>query len=474
MDDNEIYLDGASCVCVCKNYNYETKNLEISLSDKLDENLDFIRKLNHDPSNLQNWYTLEFLWDGLHFNADVFNFNIPTINQRIAESAMDVTFQLGNIQNQNPTNNSGTVLFYIPELQLTHTEYEKVDCINCLFSSVSLDKTPFIVKNKNWCFRDAYTPQLEAKGIKYPYNMEKSKKGTKAGTFLEVDYSSADELRELKKIANSICKLTGFAYGKNIAWTSSWIKDGETLVFDSYSVFAEPSKIAESFIVSNGQGGRGFCVEKFIDCVFDEFDRLDDWWSVTLHWFLLAKESHVIELHKMVEGMLFDRLTNQILSSVVLEATGLNLEDYTTQNQITKNIKPPLERKLNLAYSLHIDSESVAFMDMCSEWIKNPTYITKIKSILKYAGLTISSIEEDELKKRHKLVHCGDLSIAVNDVLEYDSRITKLCLLILLSMLGYGDSFNTRIKKHVVSKELPNWERLRLCNIEKMAQSLLR
>ncbi len=110
---------------------------------------------------------------------------------------------------------------------------------------------------------------------------------------------------------------------------------------------------------------------------------------------------------------------------------------------------------------------------MCDDW-ENNNYITRIRLMLGYIGVQLNNTDEKELKNRNSLVHNGTFECISSTVLDYDSRISKYFLLLLLSLLCYGDFFNTRTKQFKVKNEAKYWERLRLSSIEEKAQRLLK
>lgn len=435
-----------------------THNDEISL---------IIKKMEDSRWLHREEYHVRFQWNGQWYQAKVgavFNPNEITTG---SEGQYDkIELQLIETTRHYEFTKGLKLFFFVP-----HTVPGKIKQIILLEQGIA----KFEFAGRQWILRYAYAQQADSQ---FPPSVDiiNDKSATLCGLFLENWCENSGDVHLLEKQVDEICSLLSCAIGEYAFWKTAWFAEKGEMQFYRYSSFGQMTKGADRpVLVSMKENVVHVCNPcSFISKAqaFYEYDGCSEWWRVTLLWYLHARLSDSIEVNKMIESMLFDRVTSKVFSIIVKKALGLDLCDE--RDNFVEKIKKPLQSKLDNALLKSPSEEDRAFLKMCCDWITGKHYIGKIKAIAAYIGISMKSNEEDEIMKRNSIMHQGELLEKLEGVMEYDDNITKYSLLLLLPLLGYGETFTTRMRHYVVSDEAKNWKRLNFLSIMEKAGNLLK
>ncbi len=95
----------------------------------------------------------------------------------------------------------------------------------------------------------------------------------------------------------------------------------------------------------------------------------------------------------------------------------------------------------------------------------------KLSSLLRSGGSSLNNKDMELIMDIHEREFTGEtnhdqyLKDRGIERDEYEARVTRVCLMLLLAMLGYGEGFKTPLHTYRVETELPHWERLRLSSV---------
>lgn len=341
----------------------------------------------------------------------------------------------------------------------------------------SIDYTIFMYNNREWILRHAYPNGDDGGYTIFDYLTTGVSKTD--GIFLQTQLGNST-LEELNAEMHQMCYLLSFVYGKDTWWQSLWHDDESNVAFLMLEegLTSNPS---DCFAVtchdpSGINADRANPVD-FIKAAQDEYLKDYDWWRQTLYWYTNASSVRTLEVQKMMESMLLDRVSHKIFSIIVDESLQKNLDNFPTAKDIkntNKGICKDFMKKVASAKKLAKTQEERDFVKMCKKWIKNPHYANKIEYIFEFAGKKIEKDDFKRLKERHNLMHRGVLSITgnPNEVKLYVIIISEYCLSMMLSLIGYYDYYLAFAKPYKVDKLLPDCRRLKLSNIRALAHKL--
>lgn len=267
---------------------------------------------------------------------------------------------------------------------------------------------------------------------------------------------SSDDLPEAdaQAVATDICWILGLAAANRVMWnTMRVVSPDDTRLVLRRSIALAPRAKGSSSVIANFGDGK---LQRFMEAAYPVFLQDEDWWKVTLNWYVLVHENYTIELGGVICSMLFDRISNFRLRN----------------EKFPKQIDPALDKKLGKrkseswekarsalggAVSQFCDNwntdRSDALLDKIREWNNQPSYPRKIAKALE--GLPIPEPDKNLVGPRHRLLHNGQLDLHGIGPVEYFSGIIDLVTSMLLAMMGYSGPY------FVVGKEgqiLPSGE----------------
>lgn len=446
-------------------YDVEKQEIELHFPYTGDNNR-FIEQNSNGFDLHKEKVCIQFEWDNQQFSAYLFSLVRENTILDGTSPVHHTIFRVCDVKCKEDIPDECRLLFFIPNVKF-HMRLG-IPRRNASFGGET-DRTPFVYNNRQWQFRKAYYVS-DSKKTPYPYDLIETNNKQQVGIFLETIKTSSEDIDAIEVDAKEICTLASLAQGCHSCWKTLWyIQNSEIKLCNYSNLVTNDFNNSKPTIVLNEYDCSDPC--EFIQNAETEYKQNPEWWRLTIVWYVNGRIYNVIEINKMIESMLFDRITAKIFSIITYEA--LN-EDLTAikPSEFKKKIHNPLIGKTNNPNVQSVEDKD--FLGMCRIWLQGDAYIGKIKAILTYIGVTIGSNEEQELLKRHDIMHRGELLESLDKVMEYDDRISKLCLLLILPLLGYGGTFITRNKHYNVATEAPQWERLRLSLIQEKAQRLLK
>lgn len=332
--------------------------------------------------------------------------------------------------------------------------------------SCSRECSVFVVNERTWLFKKAYRGDMGYVSYDMLLGHEKP---TSYGYLLETDIEGNIDFESLNKEATHICHLLGFAVGKILMWESVWAEDAvrNTLVKmgNDFSSLGNNAKLS---ICCFDKGYNYSDPVEFVEAAWQEYFRDPNWWRITLLWFIHRWRSDAIEVQKLIEGILLDRICRKLLVTVLETSQGMAIPP---KDSFRKIVNSHLKDSLNQLKAVPNDlAEDVAPFDtLLHAWVANPAYVEEISSMVEYAGGHLSESDKNDLELRHGFAHNGEATHAISNLLEYDALVSKYCLAIIMGMLGYSGYFRTNFKHFEVKSVLPNAGRLKLSRIVQLA-----
>lgn len=362
------------------------------------------------------------------------------------------------------------ILFYIPSTSDRRLQYEQNE---------------MLINGRKWHFKPAI---LQSEKI-LPWDMVKEGGGwSHIGYFLEVDLSDAHSDDEPVVDVNHICNLLSFACGKRFDWSSSFARcDGKLIYIASNGKFKGEREKRVIPIIRSGNDNRYWSYDpiNFVRQAADSYFSDPEWWRITIEWFINMRSYNIIEISKLIEGMLLDRLKRKFLLACIGESVmspPINADD---------NFEKIIRRKqLVIAQGKTTDEQDLSkllrgwkdgYVDATGKHQNGYEYVNSIKLLVEYAGGSLDNAECASIKYRHRLAHNGDielfpisdLEMRYMEVVQYDTSVSLIVYSLLLAAFGYSGYFNTTFGIGCVSKTLPAYNRVSFPFVRSIAQNIV-
>lgn len=447
-------------------FSIESNSLDIIL--EMDENgcalQNSLSSLQGDPFEGKR-VPIHFQWNNETVCATIFCVQTVYSLKEDENITTHLVLRLTNIHSLANYADFESVSFFIPYVNCRHRQ-SATNCSN----GWSLCKSEITFGGKKWAFKDAYN---NGHGYPIPYEMSDDE-NQRCGTLIETETNQFSSFEEIRSHAFHLCTMFGFALGKTHMWLSAWGINETGVHFLAASGYDVNRANNINAIIYYGDDQHRCVLSPvdYVDEICNEFYENSQWWQITLNWILNENQAHTVELTKLVEFVLLDRITSKIFAIISSVALNVDLENYTSNSEIKDYIGKPLSTKINRINMKKLTSEERDFVVMCWAWANNPQYMTKIKSICAFAGLALTSKQEQQIKERNHLVHQGRIQLAINQVMKYATETTSLVRALTLASIGYNGYFAAYSERPAVTEVFPNAARIKLSNIKKLAESV--
>lgn len=449
-------------------FSIESNSLDITLErDEIGCNIESEQSPHEgDPFDGKN-VPIHFPWNDEIINATIYGIlNVYHISKE-QNIITHLVLKLSDIHGYTDNHTEfESISFFIPYVKCRHKQSARNHS-----NGWAVCKSEMTFGGRKWVFMDAYD-----NGHAYPVAYEMTDKGNQlCGTLIETTPSQFSDFSEIRHHVFHLCTMLGFAMGKAHMWISAWGIKGTDVHFITASGHTfNPANTSNAIIYYGDDQHR--CVVspvEFVDGACKEFYTNAEWWQVTLNWVINGNSACTIEVTKLIDFVLLDRVTSKIFALITKSALQTDLEIYTSNSKIRKYIGIPLETKIKKLNTKLFTTEEREFITMCKTWAHSPNYMTKVKAICEFAGLKLTTKEEQQIEMRNNLVHQGRLQLAINQVMNYATKTTSFTRALILASLGYNGYFAAYSKRPAVTEVFPFADRLRLSNIERLASKLL-
>lgn len=325
----------------------------------------------------------------------------------------------------------------------------------------------FTVDNRTWRLKKAYR---RGNGYASCDMLASMPIQEAVGYILETDAEDNEDIEALSKQATHICHLFGFAGGRILMWKSVWVVDGMMIsLLKLGNNISSQSNRAKPSVCCHDARVRYYDPVDFIEQAWQEYYRDPAWWRVTMLWFSYRWNSDAIEVQKLIEGILLDRVCRKLIVTVVETCSGVGVP---LEESFRKIAEKRLKNYFDPAKTAPITSstDATAFNQLIDKWVNGPRYVEYISSTIEYAGGSVPQQDKDDLELRNGFAHNGEASKPIVDIFSYDGTISKYCIAIIMGMLGYKGVFRTNFSNFDVGSVLPNYDRLKLSTIHQLAQ----
>lgn len=465
MDEKSVrYLEltnGKRVSFHVKKYDILENILIISLELSNSENYIMFEAFN--SPELYSDCIVEFQFQNFHYTGKVHVILSYDHNVYLSNSSSIFKILLHGVKLKGTISAEGRLLFYLPNIQCHHRSFTTAEG-----RGFSLDHTNLRLNNREWIIRDAYEEKdLSSEEVTYkPYDLCAGR--TKKGMFLETRYEDAQSIDELTVEAEGILHLISFAFGLRVPYHSIWIIDEQTckLLSKKRNIKGTSNWKSPTICEYENESDHHFFPSEFLQLAYSEYGKNKDWWMKNITWYLRGKEPCIPELKELIEYTLIDRLSQSLFYNI-FGVTPHKL--YTLKG---KNVLERIKDKLQHIKCQLTHEKELKYIDFCIKLTENFTYLKRNKIIFQYAGyFNIDNIEA-VLTYRNPLIHEGELDFSEKsreEIEEHVISVSKYCLLLLLSLLGYDGVFYVGNKKFSVKEELPNWESIRLSRLKDLA-----
>ncbi len=318
--------------------------------------------------------------------------------------------------------------------------------------------------------------------------------------FLQLD-SVADDFSgsiddEACAEAEAFCSLIGFALGKKLSWNSVWIED-PLLCFARGRVLTATSAWFDQTPGYRCRYYKGkpsfpqqhlaalipdFRSVDFVVTTFEEFLNDRAVWTPVLSDFTEGWASGDMNARSHAEVCQIQTLM-EVFFDLILKQAGLNrLRDCRTDEQ-RRNLRHELAQKVALARKERLSGDpderiiEECFCESLEIWLRDPGLESALKAVSHFGG---KAFEDDVTAFIAAFQQCDADAGADNSswikekgYVLFENTITRVCLMCILSMLGYGEDVRLITGWYRPAKVLPKWDRLKLSAVEAIAQKLL-
>ncbi len=260
--------------------------------------------------------------------------------------------------------------------------------------------------------------------------------------------TQADSTLDLELLADHICDLLTFAFGKEVQWVSCGHfspKGPSESKCRSFPLL--PYGKGAGAVIDNWEIGN---LRQFIEQAESAFNNAQDWWHRSIGLLAHSRATPLLEIRLATLNTLMDRISNRVIS-----------------NRESSEIDPGLPGRLNrrwFRWLLHKllctlspkwdEKRTNTVCDTILQWNSTPSFPNQVVQACEALG--VSAPARKKLGFRHKLIHVGEFDKALKSteqMIDYLQSVEAVVELMMIRMLRFTGFVH-------IDERGPQWHRV--------------
>lgn len=270
--------------------------------------------------------------------------------------------------------------------------------------------------------------------------------------------TQAAEIGNLETLADHVCDLLTFAFGKEVRWVSCgrFSPDGPSRS-SCRSFPLLPYGKGAGALVDNWEVGN---LKEFIEECEAAFENDPDWWHRSIGLLAHSRATPLLEIRLSTLNTLVDRISKKVIG----DRNTVEIDPELPGRVQRRWFRWLLHRVLRTLSRNWDQKRTDTVCDTIIQWNSSPSFPNQVAQACEALG--ISAPARKQLGLRHKLIHVGefDKKLKTTDhMIEYLQSLEAVVELMMIRMLGFTGCVH-------IDERGPNWQKVEsLLNAEDAA-----